>query len=99
MKAETKSNGAKPAKQAVATDVCQILHQDHQEVAELFFQYSELDEDANDEKDALADQIIKELYAHAKVEEELVYPAVRKGDDDSEDMMDEADTEHHVVSS
>jgi hemerythrin superfamily protein len=40
---------------------------------------------------------LKELYVHATVEEEIVYPAIRKAVDDSEDMMDEADTEHHVV--
>jgi hemerythrin superfamily protein len=84
-------------KKAPEIDVCQLLHQDHQKVAELFFQYSELEEDDDEEKDEIASTIIKELFVHAKVEEELVYPAVRKADDDSQDMMDEADTEHHVV--
>ena len=80
-----------------STDVTQILHQDHQHVNELFFQYSGLEEDDKTGKNALVKQIIKELTAHAKVEEELVYPAVREVDNESEDMMDEADTEHHVV--
>jgi hemerythrin superfamily protein len=42
-------------------------------------------------------KIINALFIHAKAEEELVYPAARKGSDEAEDMMDEADTEHHVV--
>ena len=78
-------------------DVTQILHRDHQHVSELFFQFSELEDDDKDQKNELVTQIIKELTVHAKVEEELVYPAVRDADDESEDMMDEADTEHHVV--
>jgi hemerythrin superfamily protein len=75
-------------------DVVQILHRDHQTVAEMFFQYTQLEED--DEKKELVAEIIKELSIHAQVEEELVYPAIRAAED-SEDMMDEADTEHHVV--
>ncbi len=82
---------------SVSTDVTQILHQDHLKVDELFFQYSALEEDDTAAKNDLVRQIIKELTAHAKVEEELVYPAVRDVDSDSEDLIDEADTEHHVV--
>ncbi len=78
-------------------DITQVLHHDHLNVAEMFFQYSELEKDDHEGKDSLAKQIVHELFIHAKVEEELVYPALRKADDDSEDMMDEADTEHHVV--
>jgi hemerythrin superfamily protein len=78
-------------------DITQILHHDHQTVAELLFQFSELEVEDQAEKNELASEIIKELFVHAKVEEELVYPVVRKADSDSEDMMDEADTEHHVV--
>jgi hemerythrin superfamily protein len=80
-----------------STDVTQILHQDHQHVSELFFQFSGLGEDDYADKYQLVQQIIKELTAHAKVEEELVYPAVREIEGDSDDMIDEADTEHHVV--
>lgn len=97
MPTETKITQAKLAKESDTLDVCQVLHTDHQNVAELFFQYSELEEDENEQKDAIASSIIKELTIHAQVEEELVYPAVRKADSDSEDLMDEADTEHHVV--
>ncbi len=41
--------------------------------------------------------VLKELYVHLTAEEEIVYPTVRKQAEDVEDMMDEADTEHHVV--
>jgi hemerythrin superfamily protein len=98
MKSTTTANEhAKSAPNSEMVDVCDLLHRDHQNVAELFFQYSELEDDDNEEKDELAKSIIKELFIHAKVEEEFIYPAIRKSDGDAEDMMDEADTEHHVV--
>lgn len=98
----TTSKKAKPKEPKTAlavdsTDVTQILHQDHQHVNELFFQYSGLKDDDKAGKNELVRQIIKELTAHAKVEEELVYPAVRDVDSDAGDLIDEADTEHHVV--
>ncbi len=94
---KAKSKEPKAALGVDSTDVTQILHQDHQLVSELFFQYSGLEEDDNVGKNQLVKRIIKELTAHAKVEGELVYPAVREVDNDSADLMDEADTEHHVV--
>lgn len=92
-----KKSAPKKVVDAELTDVTQVLHHDHQTVAEMFFEYSELEEDDLEAKEELAKTIVKELFVHAKVEEEIVYPAVRKSADDSEDMMDEADTEHHVV--
>jgi hemerythrin superfamily protein len=94
---KTKTNEPKAALAVDSTDVRQILHQDHQHVNELFFQYSGLEENDKAGKNELVKQIIKELTAHAKVEEELVYPAVRDVDSESDDLIDEADTEHHVV--
>jgi len=78
-----------------AGPVQQLLHEDHERVADLFFQFSQTDEKA--EQESLVKDIIKELFVHATVEEEIVYPAVRKDVEDSEDMMDEADTEHHMI--
>ncbi len=79
----------------VTTDLLQVLHKDHKDVSELFFQYTQAEEDK--EKKELVAQIINQLTLHAKAEEEVVYPAVRKGAEDVKDLMDEADTEHHVV--
>ncbi len=86
-----------PQETTDTTDVTQILHHDHQEVAELFFQYSELEESDLASKNKIAKAIVQELFIHAKIEEEIVYPSVRKLDKDSEKLMDEADTEHHLV--
>ena len=76
-------------------DIMQILHRDHMKVDELFFQFAKSEDDS--EKKGIVDQIILELGLHAKAEEELVYPEIRDGKEEVEDMMDEADTEHHVV--
>jgi hemerythrin superfamily protein len=92
-----KQNNLRLAAKEEGMDVTQLLHADHQKVAELFFQYSELEEDDTQGKDDLATMIIDELTIHATVEEQVVYPAIRKADDESKEMMDEADTEHHVV--
>jgi hemerythrin superfamily protein len=80
---------------AAETDILQVLHKDHVKVSELFFQFSKSDDEG--EKKDLVSQISTELGLHAKAEEEIVYPAVRDGKEEVEDMMDEADTEHHVV--
>jgi hemerythrin superfamily protein len=77
------------------TDILQVLHKDHVKVSELFFQFSKSEDER--EKKELVGQIGTELGLHAKAEEEIVYPAVRNGKEEVEDMMDEADTEHHVV--
>lgn len=76
-------------------DILQILHRDHMKVDGLFFQYAKAKDDS--EKKSIVEQISHELGLHAKLEEEIVYPLVRDGEKESECLMDEADTEHHVV--
>ncbi len=91
----TKEKATTKAAQDSELKISDLLHEDHQKMRELFFDFSQTDED--DKKAELVKTILKELYVHAKVEEEIVYPAIRDQADDVEDMMDEADTEHHVV--
>ncbi|MBX7146655.1 MAG: hemerythrin domain-containing protein [Alphaproteobacteria bacterium] len=70
-----------------------ILKEDHQKVKDLFDDF----EDANSlrEKKKIAATIIQELKVHATIEEEIFYPTVRK--EAEEDIMNEADEEHHVA--
>ncbi len=77
------------------SDIKQIIHADHNKVSELFFQYEQTED--KKEKEQIVKTILKELYVHITAEEEIVYPAVRKQAEDVEGMMDEADTEHHVI--
>jgi hypothetical protein len=71
-----------------------LLKGDHDKVKELFDQFENTDSLA--EKKKIAAQAIMELKIHAEIEEKIFYPAVREKLDD-EDIMNEADEEHHVA--
>lgn len=77
-----------PTKHAIA-----ILIHDHDKVKKLFDQFEKSDSSA--EKEKIIGEAITELKIHAVVEEEIFYPAVRKKLE--QDMMNEADEEHHVA--
>ena len=76
-------------------DAVDLLDADHIAVKKLFQAYHQLAEDGapGSERKALADKICQELTVHARIEEEVFYPAVRAAID-AEDIMDEADVEH-----
>ena len=76
-------------------DAITLLTDDHKKVKKLFKDFEKLKEDDGTakEKAALVKEICTELSVHAKVEEEIFYPAVREAIED-EDLMDEADVEH-----
>lgn len=83
----------KPAQSERQQDAISLLTEDHQQVKKMFQQFDKLKDDEEDEKEELARKICTALTAHATVEEEIFYPAVRAAIDD-EDLMDEADVEH-----
>lgn len=87
--------GANSAEMPDAEDILQVLHREHMKVDELFFQFAKSEDES--EKKSLVEQITLALSLHAKVEEEIVYPEVRDGEQENEDLMDEAETEHHLV--
>jgi hemerythrin superfamily protein len=71
-------------------DALSLLAQDHRNVEKLF---------KRAQKDPkVFDQIREELEIHARVEEEIFYPAVEEAlGDDGEDIMEEAYREHQEV--
>lgn len=73
----------------------QLLRDDHDAVKDLFKQFENTDDKAEQER--IAKRAIMELEVHADIEEEIFYPALRKQDDVESDMMNEAEEEHHVV--
>lgn len=75
-------------------DAISILKSDHQKVKGLFEQFENTD--SRREKKKIAAEAIMDLKIHAEIEEKIFYPAVRKELDD-EDIMYEADEEHHVA--
>ncbi len=73
--------------------VIAMLKEDHKKVKGLFEEY----EDANPRKQhEIAETVIHELDVHAALEEELIYPAIRE-EIDEDDLMNEANEEHHLV--
>ena len=75
-------------------DAFALLTADHKRARSLFKEFESLkDEGDDDRKAALVETICNELTVHARVEEEIFYPALREVIED-EDLMDEADIEH-----
>lgn len=77
-----------------ASLITDMLRDDHKKVKGLFEEFEQA-EDAKT-KQRIVETALAELDVHAKLEEELIYPAIRPEIDD-DDLMDEALEEHHVV--
>jgi hemerythrin superfamily protein len=71
-------------------DALQMLKDDHRRVEALFERFERA---RSGQKEGLANTICEELKVHAKLEEEIFYPAVRDAIPD-EDLMNEAEVEH-----
>jgi hypothetical protein len=85
-------------KEGSAMDALALLKADHEKVKNLFLEFESLkgidDDDEDDERKAeLVDEICYELTLHTVLEEEIFYPALRAAIG-GQDMMDEADVEH-----
>ena len=73
--------------------VLAMLKADHKKVQALFAEYQEAKPRKQED---IAETTIQELEIHAGLEEGLIYPAIREGIEDDE-VMNEADEEHHLV--
>lgn len=76
-------------------DAIDLLDADHLAVHALFESYRELvrSNASAPQRRALAESICMELTIHARLEEELFYPAVREALDD-EELLDESEAQH-----
>lgn len=78
-------------------DACSLLDADHRAVKKLFNQYDELAgskaKSSIEKRRELARQICLELTVHAQIEEEILYPALRKAIKE-QDLVEEATVEH-----
>jgi hemerythrin superfamily protein len=73
----------------------ELLKNDHRTVEALFEQ---LEESEDAEKVELAQRICTELSIHAKIEEELFYPAARSAlDEEGDELVNEATVEHRSL--
>ena len=79
-------------------DAITSLRDDHKRVEKLFKQFEKLvGGNGTATKRKVVDEIIAELSVHAAVEEQVFYPAVRKGVEEVGDTVLEGLEEHHIV--
>lgn len=77
-------------------DACDLLDADHVAVKHLFVEYARLAmvaPEAAADRLPIAQKICSELTVHARIEEEIFYPALRKAIDEP-DLLDHAKEEH-----
>jgi hemerythrin superfamily protein len=82
------------SKTASASSVTNILREDHKKVKGLFEEFEHAEEAKA--KQRIVETAVADLEVHSKLEEGLIYPAIRAEIAD-DDLMDEALEEHHVV--
>ena len=75
-------------------DAVELLKEDHKKVQGLFTQFEKAKSSSDQHR--IATEAILELEVHAKIEEEIFYPLVREAVG-LDDVMNEADEEHHVA--
>jgi hemerythrin superfamily protein len=81
----------------MSTDAIVILKNDHKEIKKLFKQFQDTGENADKRRGDLVKKIIEELTVHTYLENECMYPEVRKLLPDLEDDVLESYEEHHVA--
>ena len=79
-------------------DACALLDADHLAVKHLFVEYARLayapDAEANRDRAAIAAKICDEISVHARIEEEIFYPALRQAVPSAADVLDELEEQH-----
>ncbi|MCQ4118598.1 hemerythrin domain-containing protein [Rhodococcus tibetensis] len=81
----------------MSTDAIVLLRNDHKAIRKLFREFRSAGPDAETEKGRIVDQIIEALTVHTYIENECMYPEVRKLAPDLEDDILESYEEHHVA--
>ena len=81
----------------MSTDAIVLLREDHRQVRKLFTRFERAGDDAHAAKGEIVDQIIELLTVHTYLENEVIYPRVRKLLPDLEDDILESYEEHHVA--
>jgi len=81
----------------VSTDAIVFLKDQHKQMKKLFKQFQSAGEDATAKKGEIVAQILEGLTVHTYLENEIMYPEVRKLLPDLEDDILESYEEHHVA--
>jgi len=81
----------------VSTDAIVLLKQDHQEIKKVFRDFQGAGKNATKQKSHLVAKMIELLTVHTYIENEVMYPEVRRLLPDLEDDVLESYEEHHVA--
>ncbi|WP_433634659.1 hemerythrin domain-containing protein [Nocardia sp. CA-120079] len=81
----------------MSSDAIVLLREDHKEIRKLFREFEKAGDRAHATKGRLVDKIIEALTVHTYLENECMYPTVRKLVPDLEDDILESYEEHHVA--
>jgi hemerythrin superfamily protein len=81
----------------MSTDAIVLLKNDHKEIRRLFREFQQAGKNAKVRKGKLVDQILEALTVHTYLENEAMYPSVRRLLPDLEDDVLESYEEHHVA--
>ena len=81
----------------MSTDAIVLLRTDHKQIRKLFREFRKAGPGAEKTKQQLVDQIIEALTVHTYLENECMYPEVRKSVPELEDDILESYEEHHVA--
>jgi hemerythrin-like domain-containing protein len=81
----------------MSTDAIVILKNDHKEIKKLFRQFEAAGDNANKKTGDIAQRILEALTVHTYIENEAMYPTVRRLLPDLEDDILESYEEHHVA--
>ncbi|MEU1995673.1 hemerythrin domain-containing protein [Nocardia gamkensis] len=81
----------------MTTDAIVLLRDDHKAIRKLFREFEKAGEDATQTKGKVVKKIIEALTVHTYLENECMYPEVRKLVPELEDDILESYEEHHVA--
>ena len=78
-------------------DAFTLLKEEHRQIKDLLEEFVSAPDVVS--KQQICDQVLSRLMIHAKVEEEVFYPAVRKAlnNDEGHELVDEAQGQHYAV--
>jgi hemerythrin-like domain-containing protein len=83
----------KTGARAKQPDAIQLLKQDHSKVKKAFKEFEKLKNQEGSEAQQIVMMVLEELKMHARIEEEIFYPALRG--ELEKDLLDEAQVEHN----
>ena len=81
----------------MSTDAIVLLKEDHKEMRRLFKEFQKAEDGPAEKRQQLVTQILEALTVHTYLENEVMYPEVRKLLPDLEDDILESYEEHHVA--